>query len=116
MGKKILIVDDEPDIVDFLQELLQDNGYETCVAYNGNQGLDVLKAEKPDLVTLDMEMPEKGGTMFFVGLKKSESAGIPVIVISGVGPRPPTLSKGVPTISKPIQKDELLKMIGDALA
>lgn len=116
MAKKILIVDDDPEILDYLSELLQDNGYQTVTAVNGVEGLEKVRTERPDLITLDMDMPEKGGTNFYAGMRKDESVrDIPVIVVSGVGPRPPVLKKDIPTISKPIDNDTLLRMIKDAL-
>lgn len=112
MPKKILIIDDDPAIVEFLEEFFQDNEYETVVAYNGVEGLEKVKAESPDLITLDMDMPEKGGTMFYAGLRKDEGLrATPVIVVSGVGPRPPALHKDVPVLSKPVAHDELLKQV-----
>ena len=97
MTKKILIVDDDPDIVSYLDATFKDAGYATCVAYHGEEALQKVKTEKPDLITLDMEMPVKGGTMFFVGLRKEkETKEIPVIVISGIGPRPPNSESGYP--------------------
>jgi DNA-binding response OmpR family regulator len=112
MAKKILIIDDDPAIVDFLEDVLQDNAYATISAFDGADGLAKLKAEKPDLITLDMDMPGKGGTLFYAGLRKDESfKSTPVIVVSGVGPRPPALSKAVPVITKPIDVDSLLAHI-----
>jgi len=116
MAKKILIIDDDPAIVEFLEDFLQDNDFTTVTAFNGVEGLEKVKAETPDLITLDMDMPEKGGTLFYAGLRKD--AGLkdtPVVVVSGVGPRPPALGKDVPVITKPIDADELLKNIGTLL-
>ena len=116
MAKKILIVDDDPEILDYLSELLQDNGYETATAINGVDGLDKVRAVQPDLITLDMDMPEKGGTNFYAGLRKDQAIkNIPVIVVSGVGPRPPVLTKDVPTISKPIDNAKLLQLVADMI-
>ncbi|WP_031387458.1 response regulator [Desulfonatronum thiodismutans] len=114
MAKKILIVDDDPEILDYLSELLQDNGYETVTAHNGLDGLEKVRAEQPALITLDMDMPEKGGTNFYAGLRKDQAIrDIPVIVVSGVGPRPPVLTKDVPTISKPIDNAKLLQLVSE---
>ncbi len=112
MTKKILIVDDDPDIVSYLDATFKDAGYATCVAYHGEEALEKVKTEKPDLITLDMEMPVKGGTMFFVGLRKEKEA----IVISGIGPRPPNLRKDIPTVSKPIDRELLLGLVAEKLA
>ena len=114
MAKKILIVDDDPEILDYLSELFEDNGYQTVTAINGVEGLDKVRAEQPDLITLDMDMPEKGGTNFYAGLRKDQAIrDIPVIVVSGVGPRPPVLTKEVPTISKPIDNAKLLQLVAE---
>ncbi|SMP51291.1 response regulator [Desulfonatronum lacustre] len=114
MAKKILIVDDDPEILDYLSELFEDNGYQTVTAINGVEGLDKVRAEQPDLITLDMDMPEKGGTNFYAGLRKDQAIrDIPVIVVSGVGPRPPVLTKDVPTISKPIDNAKLLQLVAE---
>lgn len=117
MSKKILIVDDDPTIVAFLEDLLRDHEYSTCAAYSCAEGLKIAKQEKPDLVLLDMEMPEKGGTMFYVNMRKEvEIKDTPVVVVSGVGPRPPALRKGVPTISKPVDISLLLSTVAERIA
>ncbi len=83
--KKVLIVDDEPDIVSYLEMILQDNGYETVTAANGNEALEKLRAEKPDLVTLDISMPEASGTRFYKEVKTNpDLKGIPVFIITAV--------------------------------
>ena len=61
MPKKILTIDDDPYIVKYITEVLSDNGYATCSASSVEEALSVLEAEKPDLVTLDMEMPDEWG-------------------------------------------------------
>ncbi len=83
--KKILIVDDEPNIVAYLEMLLKDNGYQTISANTGEQGLETARQEKPDLITLDISMPESSGVRCLKELKTdSELASIPVVVVSGV--------------------------------
>lgn len=83
--KKILIVDDEPDVVSYLEMLLQDNGYETVTASDGLEGLEVAKREKPDLVTLDVSMPKASGTRFYKEFKTdTELSTIPVVIITAV--------------------------------
>jgi CheY-like chemotaxis protein len=84
-GKKILVVDDEPDIRTFLTTLLQDHGMVTCTAENGVQALDVARKECPDLITLDMSMPEKSGVKVFREVQGDPAlAGIPVVIVTGV--------------------------------
>jgi CheY-like chemotaxis protein len=85
MAKKILIVDDEPDIVSYLEMVLQDQGYETVTAGNGNEALEAVKREKPDLVTLDITMPEASGTRFYKEIRTDpELSQIPVVIVTAV--------------------------------
>jgi hypothetical protein len=64
MAKKVLVIDDDPVTVQYISKLLTNNGYQTVTAPNGVEGLEVLKKEKPDLVTLDLQMPEEWGPRF----------------------------------------------------
>lgn len=85
MKKTILIVDDEPDIVSYLEMVLQDQGYDTVTAGNGNEALEMVKQEKPVLVTLDITMPEASGTRFYKEMRTDpELAEIPVIIVTAV--------------------------------
>jgi len=84
MPKRILIVDDEPDAISYISSVLEDNGYEYLSAENGEQGLELARKEKPDMILLDLIMPEKSGMLMFQELKKDPELGrIPVIVVSG---------------------------------
>ncbi len=85
-GKKlILVIDDEPDVVTYLATLFNNNGYATESATNGIESIDKIKEEKPDLITLDISMPEKSGIKFYREIKENpEWADIPVLVITGV--------------------------------
>ena len=58
---KVLVIDDDKSIVDLLQVLLTRTGYEVCVAHDGREGLAVARQEKPDLIILDVMMPELDG-------------------------------------------------------
>ena len=116
MPKKILVVDDEPHIIKYVSSFLEDNGYETCSAGNGVEALDVLKNEKPDLVTLDLQMPGDTGTRFYRNMTKDkEFKNTPVIIISGIPGRHLAVSKDVPVYDKPIDRDELLKTVKELL-
>ena len=84
--KKILIVDDEPGLVTYIETLLQDNGYETVSAPDGEIGFEKLKNERPDLVALDISMPKKSGIRFYRDLKEDpELAKIPVVIVTTMG-------------------------------
>ena len=117
MAKKIMIVDDDPNIVSYLQDLFQDNGYDTCSAADGNDGLEMAKAEKPDLITLDLEMPKEWGPRFYRKLTQEEGelSKIPVIVISGLTGNKYAIPKAVASLSKPFDRDELLKIVKETI-
>ncbi len=84
MSKKILVVDDEQDCRDYLETFFLDNGYEVEVAHDGEDGLYKLKEFFPDLITLDIVMPNQTGVGFFRKLRKSDILqDIPVIILSG---------------------------------
>jgi len=83
--KKVLIVDDEPDMIDFLKSLLTDNGIEVVVATNGKEALEIAKREKPDLITLDISMPEASGSRALRNFQESpETSDIPIFIITGI--------------------------------
>jgi twitching motility two-component system response regulator PilH len=85
MPKKILIVDDDPDIVLFLSTVLQDHGYHTIDAPNGQEGLEMVKSEHPDLILLDLMMPKKSGISLLSDLRNDpDNRQIPVIMVTGV--------------------------------
>ena len=116
MAKKILIVDDDPNIVTYLEDFFGDNGYETCSATDGSEALAVVKNEKPDLITLDLEMPEEWGPRFYRKLMKEEEfRKIPVIVISGLSGSKYAIQKAVASITKPFNRDELIRIVKDTI-
>ena len=86
MSKKILVVDDEKHIVKIVEFNLKKCGYEVCVAYNGLEALEKVKSESPDLVILDVMMPELDG--FGVCRKLRADPGtedLPVIILTATG-------------------------------
>jgi CheY-like chemotaxis protein len=116
MAKKILVMDDDPIIVEYLVDLFKDNGYQTCFAYNAEEGFNQLKNEKPHLVTLDLDMPKITGPVFCVKHRKTkELKDIPVIVISGLHAPHRLINKVAATIEKPIDRNELLKVVKDTI-
>ncbi len=66
MSKKILVIDDEPDIVQILKMRLEANHYEVITASNGEAGLRSLREERPDVVVLDVMMPQMDGFTFVI--------------------------------------------------
>ncbi len=116
--KKVLVVDDEQDVVTFLTALFEDNGYDTVTASNGVEAWQLVGSEKPDLITLDMSMPEQSGVRTFRDLKAHATyKTIPIIIVTGIGePMHNFLSRmrNSPQpegfVSKPIEKKELLAL------
>ena len=112
MAKKILIVEDDPIVVKYLKTLFDDNGYETMVAYDGKEAEDAVKQTKPDLITLDLEMPKEWGPKFYRKMRKSEDLkDIPVIVISGLSNPKHAITKAVAVLRKPFDEEKLLDIV-----
>ncbi|HDH57338.1 MAG TPA: response regulator [Bacteroidetes bacterium] len=81
---KILIVDDEPDVVAYLAAFLEDNGFKAVSALNGREGFEKAKAEKPDLISLDITMPEESGLRMYQNLQEAAATrAIPVVIVTG---------------------------------
>ncbi|MFC1520992.1 response regulator [Elusimicrobiota bacterium] len=86
MGKKILIIDDEPDIIFYLETILGNNGYEVVSASDAMGGLEQAKKCVPDLICLDIMMPRRSGMSMYRDLKKDKSLkNIPVVILSAIG-------------------------------
>ena len=81
--KRILVVDDEPDVRSFLAACIQDVGFQVETAVDGEDALEKVEANPPDLMTLDMVMPRKSGIQVIRALRKNERfKKLPVIVIT----------------------------------
>ncbi len=117
MAKKhVLVVDDEQDIVEFLTQLLEDNGYEVSSANDGLAAMNLVQEKKPDVILLDLQMPEETGTGLYRKLQhKKEFKDIPVIIISGLAGNYLAVSKSVPVIDKPPKEENVLEEIRKAL-
>jgi len=134
MPEKILIVDDDPDVVLFLSTVLKDNGYITADAANGQEGLERARSDHPDLILLDLMMPKKSGIALLSDLKRDDTLkGIPVIMVTGVsgetgidldaffkkgktGDPKRNALKPEGYIEKPVDPQKLLKLIKDVLS
>lgn len=111
MPKKIMVVDDDPIIVKYLVNLFEDNGYLTCVAKDGLEAMQIAKNQRPDLITLDLEMPEQWGPRFYRDLSRDkELRDIPVIVISGLD-GDHAIRKAVAFVRKPFDAEKLLGIV-----
>jgi len=88
MRKKVLIVDDDPDVIMFITSLLESGNYKMIVAKNGEEAMAKVKEDKPDLVILDILMPKESGIRMYRGLKTTEYLkNIPVFIYSGISKR-----------------------------
>ena len=83
-GRKILVVDDEPDALMFIATILEDHGATTVHASNGDEALELARTQKLDLMTLDLNMPGKSGIDVFVELRADPKLEeLPVCIITG---------------------------------
>ena len=122
--KRILVVDDEPDARTFLTTVLEDNGYETQEVADGEEAVRAIEENPPDLITLDITMPEKSGVSVYRRVKESENyKHIPVIIVTGVSndfKRFISTRRQVPPpdgyISKPVDHEEFLLLVGELLS
>lgn len=81
-GKRVLLVDDDVEIVESMKTVLESKGYEILVARDGNQGLVLAEQENPDLVVLDMMMPKRSGFLVLERLRRSRPVPLRVIMIT----------------------------------
>jgi len=116
MSKIVLVIDDEADVRLFLTTLLKKNGYETLTAEDGIEGYEVAKREKPDLVTLDLQMPNKTGTEFYRRLSRDKEIGdTPIIVVSGIPGRHLAVKNAIAVFDKPISADTFIETVNKVL-
>lgn len=114
MTKKILIIDDNPELVTILKMRLEKEGYPVVSAEDGMMGLKKAKEERPDLILLDVLMPNMDGFSFLLELRKvPELASLPVIVLTAKKMMGDLFKlEGVRDyILKPFDKDDLLAKV-----
>jgi two-component system phosphate regulon response regulator PhoB len=130
MRKKVLTVDDDPDIISFIVTVLEENDYIPLEANNGEEALAKIRQEKPDLVILDVLMPRQSGIKMYRELKTDDSLkNIPVIILSGITRRTFLRSQEALTefggqnvpepeayIEKPVAPEELAEIIKKVIA
>ncbi len=84
MDKKVLIVEDEPDVGEYLKTVLEAEGYRTFLSDDARKAFETAKEVRPDLICLDIMMPRESGISFYIRLKKNDLLrGIPVVIVSG---------------------------------
>jgi len=121
MPKKILLIDDDPDLVKAVSMILESKNYEVAAAYGGIEGLEKAKTENPDLIVLDVMMPDKDGYVVCKELKANpQLSKIPVLlltaVVSHISTTRYTQQMGLETeaddyIDKPVEPDVLVERI-----
>ena len=85
MAKRVLVIDDDPNTVKYLSVVLSEHGYDPTSACDGEEGLEKIQQDKPDLVVLDVMMPKRSGLTLFKLLKKNEQfKDIPILMLTGV--------------------------------
>jgi DNA-binding response OmpR family regulator len=120
LSKKVLIADDEPNIVAAVEFLLQRSGYEVHVARNGDEALKLVEACNPDLVLLDVMMPVRSGYEVCKRIRENDAwRHIKIIMLSAKG-RDAEVTKGLAIgaddyVTKPFSTRELLQRIGELL-
>src|SRR3989338_2806471 len=120
MKKKILVVDDEPEIIEGLTESLSLLGYDVIGARDGKEALRKVQLEKPDLIILDVVMPGMHGADVCAALKANpKTKEIPIIFVTGLRPKEDELRGievgGYPIFAKPFDFDELLATIRELI-
>jgi CheY-like chemotaxis protein len=125
MSKKVLVVDDEQDVRVFMTTLLETSGFKPLAAKNGQEGLDMARSKKPDLIIMDIMMPKESGIYMYREVRKDpQLSGIPVIMVSALSKKTffhsqkvvdeyegVKLPEPAAYIEKPPEADELLEVI-----
>ncbi len=128
--KHVLIVEDDPDFAALLRSMLANAGYSVATAYNCEDALLQVHETKPDLITLDIQMPKKSGAFFYRKLRSvSKFRDIPVVVVTGVMLNDTEMEKlvrsflesdGVPRpeayVEKPVNAPHFLEILRVALS
>jgi CheY-like chemotaxis protein len=105
----VLVVDDDPDTVETMRDILEEEGHTVLSAKDGLEGLEVALKTVPDLVLLDLDMPVMDGRALFEAIRKTPKlAGVKVVVLTGMSDAPTITCESV---KKPLRLDTLLGLI-----
>lgn len=123
LNKKILVVDDEPDVSKYLETLFLDNGFDVILAENGAECMVKALEEMPDLITLDISMPSETGVRAFRDLQDNpKTENIPVIIITGISGQfkqfisnRKKVNPPIDYFEKPIEREKLLSRVKEIL-
>lgn len=116
---RVLIVDDEPNIVASLDFLMRKAGYETSIARDGDEALSQAADVRPDLVLLDVMMPGRDGFSVLTELRRTQPADLKVVMLTAKG-RPSEVARGTDLgadayVTKPFSTTDLVNLVGDLL-
>jgi CheY-like chemotaxis protein len=116
MTNRILVVDDEADVRRFLTAVLEKRGHDTMTAADGREAFEIAERERPDLIILDLQMPDQTGTDFYRRLTKHKDLQkTPIIVVSGLAGRHLAVREPFAVFDKPIDPDEFGATVDRAL-
>lgn len=119
--KKILIIDDEPNLLAAMDRTLGRKGFRVVTAPNGQNGITLARRQHPDLIILDLSMPGMGGEEVAIRLKDDpQTAEIPIVFLTGLFSREQQEQRGHHVggqvfLAKPVEPDVLLGVIGELL-
>jgi len=116
--KKILVIDDEPDLLILVKELLEEEGYQAFCAPNGADGIHLNEEKNPDLIILDLRMPEMDGMETLRQIRKKDDK-VRVIILTGFG-SPETIRDAADLnvseyVNKPFDNEQLIHVISKTL-
>ncbi len=121
--KTILVVEDDADTVTYLSTLLEDAGYSTVAAEDGDDALEKVRTNRPDLISLDITMPKKSGVRFYRDMKESDEwKSIPIIIVTGISSdfekfisTRPHLLPPEGYLSTPIDREQMLSLVKEQI-
>ena len=116
--RKILVIDDEPELLMLMMEMLTDEGCHALSAANGPDGIRLNEQENPDLIILDLRMPEMDGIETLRQIRKKDDK-VKVVILTGYG-SPDTIRDAADLnvseyLSKPFENDQLVRIISEVL-
>jgi CheY-like chemotaxis protein len=129
VGLRVLVVEDQPDFGSLLSSIFADEGYVVDAAADGTAAIERVRNHRPDVITLDLRMPEMGGVQFFRKVREDpEFSEIPLVIVTGIARDDPEMDEMVSYfledehlpmpdayLEKPFENEELLRVVHDAL-
>ena len=111
---KILVIDDEQGIRELLDALLRRKGYDVVLAESGRKGLELFRRERPDVLVLDLKMPEMDGLTVLRQIRSLDPR-MPVIILTGAGTAEAEQQVRALGVTEYVEKEFSLHLLGDAL-